>query len=173
MCVHFYPRWWGLIMKTSQRQQNINFLTEVLSMLESIFIPICSPHYQTSEVHLRSFRDCSQKYSRTSQNLKLSANDRWCFADTLPILCQRFANASEIRNIGEWLVIVREIFAEHFLSTKHREWSGKIFNASIENVRPLPDASWCSPTSSTSSTILKNISDYSPKVRLYLPNIAC
>ena len=63
-------------------------------MLEPKFIPICSPHYQTLEIHLRFFRDCLQKYSKKLQNLKISANNHQCFADIWLILCRYFTECS-------------------------------------------------------------------------------
>ena len=56
-------------------------------MLDSIFIPICSPHYQTSKIPLWSFRDCLQKYTRELHHRII--------ADASQTLCRYFANASQ------------------------------------------------------------------------------
>ena len=68
-------------------------------------------------------------------------------------------------NIPRLVADHRQMFAKHFSQQNIANGTRKI---SMQALKILGIGK-CSPTSTTSTTS----SDYSPKVRLYLPNIAC
>ena len=88
-----------------------------------LFLFVVHVHYQISEIHPRSFGDCSQKYSEHCK--AWNYQNRWCFADTSPILRRRFADASQIKNIGECSAKHLWSLAEHFSRLNIANGSGK------------------------------------------------